>query len=213
MHYMFPSITNVKNLGTCAQAQVQLIVVGVMNIITDFMLLVLPIPLVITLKKTPWLRKLRLLAIFLLGTFIICITIVRLPINSAKKDSQISRTTWASIELLTAAIVVNAPTLYGLWNKQKQQKSSSRSYGTGGLAYHSRVTNVSAVRRHQDIEDDDYMMTSPHRKSTMNGIMQTKEVIISEFRDTGRGTKGYINFPDDVENVSSSSSQRGILKE
>lgn len=178
------------------------------------MLLVLPIPLVVSLK-TIWQRKAQLIALFTLGIFIIAITIIRLPINASNKDSQINRTTWASTELLTAALVVNAPTIYGLWNKRRQAKSESRSQGTAGLShrYYGQGTHVSAGHRSAvDPEDNSYMMKS-RRKSAMDGILQTKEVIVSELREGDRRGRGWSNLPEEEENASNHSSQRGMLKE
>ncbi|KPM43824.1 hypothetical protein AK830_g2811 [Neonectria ditissima] len=200
----------VPDPGDCAKAQVQLIVVGVLNIITDFMLLVLPMPLVISLK-TAWQRKAQLSALFTLGIFIIAITIIRLPINASNKDSQINRTTWASTELLTAAIVVNAPTIYGLWNKRRQAKSESRSQGTGtGPHYYGQGTHITATHRSAADEDNHAYMMKSRRKTAMDGIMQTKEVIVSELRETDRRGKGYSNLED--ENISNHSSQNIMLK-
>ncbi|KAF2219491.1 hypothetical protein BDZ85DRAFT_205708 [Elsinoe ampelina] len=109
--------------GSCVQAQVQLIVLGVLNIFTDIMLLILPIPSLISLQ-TPWRLKLRLYILCTLGLFIIAVTVIRLPINALNASVQANRTTWASTELLAAAIAVNAPTLYGAYN-------SWRRSGTG----------------------------------------------------------------------------------
>ncbi|UQC91447.1 uncharacterized protein CLUP02_16982 [Colletotrichum lupini] len=206
----------VPDPGACSKAQMQLVVVGVLNIVTDFMLLVLPLPLVFSLK-TPWQRKIQLYALFTLGVFIIAITVIRLPINITNKDSQINRTTWASTELLTAAIVVNAPTLYGLWNKRRQAKSSSKSHGgTSGLHYYGRGTNVSTHRstvRRGNAEEEAYAMSTRRKLGPMEGIMQTKEVIVSEFRqDTDRKAGPYEHLPDDLESASNHSSQHGILK-
>ncbi|KAF6830389.1 Pth11-like integral membrane protein [Colletotrichum musicola] len=206
----------VPDPGSCSKAQVQLVVVGVLNIVTDFMLLVLPIPLVVSLK-TPWQRKVQLYALFTLGIFIIAITVIRLPININNKDSQVNRTTWASTELLTAAIVVNAPTLYGLWNKKRQAKSSAKSQGTSGLHYYAGGTHASTAHRSTVRggagEEEVFAMNSRRKMGPMEGIMQTKEVIVSEFRQDGERQNGrYENLPDDVENASSHSSQHGILK-
>ncbi|KAK6211510.1 hypothetical protein QIS74_10774 [Colletotrichum tabaci] len=210
----------VPDPGACSKAQLQLVVVGVLNIVTDFMLLVLPLPLVFSLK-TPWQRKVQLYALFTLGVFIIAITVIRLPINITNKDSQINRSTWASTELLTAAIVVNAPTLYGLWNKRRQTKSSANTYGVGGggtsgLHYYGHGTNVSTVHRsaaRRDDSEEAYAMNARRKMGPMEGIMQTKEVIVSEFRqEPDRKGGPYEHLPDDVENASSHSSQHGILK-
>ncbi|KAL7960652.1 hypothetical protein V8C34DRAFT_302955 [Trichoderma compactum] len=126
--------------GPCAQAQMQLIVLGVLNIITDFMLIILPIPVIMKLKA-PLARKAQLFALFTL-----------------------------------AAIVVNAPTLYLFWNKRRREKSTPRGStysGSGG----------------------------PKRKPT-GGIMQTKEVIVSEYRKSG----DYIKLPDERDHTAQHSS-------
>ncbi|KAK1981811.1 hypothetical protein LZ30DRAFT_719217 [Colletotrichum cereale] len=206
----------VPDPGSCAKAQLQLIVVGVLNIVTDFMLLVLPLPLVVSLK-TPWQRKLQLYTLFTLGIFIIAITVIRLPINVSNKDSQVNRTTWASTELLTAAIVVNAPTLYGLWNKGRKAKSTAKTYGNpSGLQHYDRESNVLTSHRSTVIRtnlDESFAMNARHKLGHMDGIMQTKEVIVSEFRqETERKGGHYIHLPDDVENASSHSSEHGMLK-
>ncbi|KAM0286102.1 hypothetical protein ACHAQH_001110 [Verticillium albo-atrum] len=187
--------------------------VGVLNIVTDFMLLVLPIPLVMTMKAA-WKLKAQLYALFLLGIFIIAITIIRLPINSIHKDSQINRSTWASTELLAAALVVNAPTLYGLWNKRRQAKASSNSQATGGVSDFGLGTIGSTARKTRTEADDgdDYMLSPVRRKmGPMDGILQTKEIIVSEYKETDRRGRGYANLADEQDNVSNSS-QKSILR-
>ncbi|KAF4548456.1 Hypothetical protein D9617_28g065620 [Elsinoe fawcettii] len=114
---------------SCVQAQVQLIVLGVLNIATDVMLLILPIPSLISLQ-TPWRLKLRLYILCTLGLFIIAVTVIRLPINALNASVQANRTTWASTELLAAAIAVNAPTLYGAYNSWRRSRE-----GLGSSAY------------------------------------------------------------------------------
>ncbi|UKZ76318.1 hypothetical protein TrVFT333_004020 [Trichoderma virens FT-333] len=180
--------------GPCAQAQMQLIVLGVLNIVTDFMLLVMPIPIIFKLK-VPMARKAQLLGLFTLGIFIIAITVIRLPINSSHPYSQVNRTTWASTELLTAAIVVNAPTLYSFWNKRQRDKSTPRP-----------------AQGESDKADDRIVMETiggstnsnsggPKRKPT-GGIQQTKEVIVSEYRKSG----DYIKLADERDHTSQHSS-------
>jgi hypothetical protein len=102
--------------GRCVEAQMQLITLGVLNIFTDLMLLLLPLPALFSLK-TPWRRKFRLLLICTLGIFIVAVTVIRLPINSLNATVQSNRTAWASTELLIAAVVANAPALYSAVNR------------------------------------------------------------------------------------------------
>ncbi|KAL7951405.1 PTH11-type GPCR protein [Trichoderma barbatum] len=181
--------------GPCAQAQMQLIVLGVLNIVTDFMLLIMPIPVIFKLKA-PLGRKAQLLTLFTLGIFIIIITIIRLPINSSHPYSQVNRTTWASTELVTAAIVVNAPTLYSFWNKRQRDKSTPREQG----------------QENSDQADDRIAMETiggstysnnggPKRKPT-GGVLQTKDTIVSEYRHSG----DYMKLADERDHVSQKSS-------
>jgi len=75
-------------------------------------------------------RKFQLAALFAVGLFIVAITVARLPQNAKNPTAQVNRTTWASIELLAAAIVANAPVMYGLF-KGKSQRSKYAASGAG----------------------------------------------------------------------------------
>ncbi|KAH6974363.1 hypothetical protein BKA56DRAFT_591237 [Ilyonectria sp. MPI-CAGE-AT-0026] len=126
----------VPDPGSCVEAQIELIVVASLNIFTDVMLLTFPF-LLFTHFNTSWKLKLRLFALFTLGVFIIIITIVRLPITRHNRQSQPDRSMWTSTEMFVATFVVNAPTIYGLWNNLRRQKRrdtlQSHSQGTGGV--------------------------------------------------------------------------------
>ncbi|KAK4073914.1 hypothetical protein H0G86_003371 [Trichoderma simmonsii] len=181
--------------GPCAQAQMQLIVLGVLNIVTDFMLIVLPIPVILKLKA-PLARKAQLFALFTLGIFIIAITIIRLPINSSHPYSQVNRTTWASTELLTAAIVVNAPTLYSFWNKRRREKSTPREQAQGDS---DKADDRIAM---ETIGGSTFSSSGGPKRKPTGGIIQTKEVIVSEYRKSG----DYIKLPDERDHTSQHSS-------
>ncbi|KAI3287979.1 hypothetical protein DTO002I6_7592 [Penicillium roqueforti] len=118
--------------GKCCQAQLQLIVLvssGVLNVITDIMLIALPIPILVLVKRSA-VEKIQLAVLLAVGLFIVAITIVRLPQNVKNPTVQVNRTTWASVELLAAAIVANAPVLYGLL-KGRSQRSKYAASGAG----------------------------------------------------------------------------------
>ncbi|OQD93837.1 hypothetical protein PENVUL_c169G05256 [Penicillium vulpinum] len=112
--------------GKCCQAQLQLIVLGVLNVVTDVMLIALPIPILVMVKRSN-VEKLQLAILFAVGLFIVAITIARLPQNVKNYSAQVNRTTWASVELLAAAIVANAPVLYGLLKGQRQKSKEAAS--------------------------------------------------------------------------------------
>ncbi|KAJ3543701.1 hypothetical protein NM208_g3432 [Fusarium decemcellulare] len=200
----------VPDPGSCAKAQMQLIVVGVLNIITDMMLLVVPIPLFFSLK-TSWKRKLRLYVLFTLGIFIVAITVIRLPINAINKDSQVNRTTWASTELLTATIVVNAPTLYGFWNNKRQTSAYVQSYGSELPEHHSRKS-----RRAVDVDASSqaFALNSIHygREASAGGILRTHEVTITNSMTSEKNAKTTVSWLDKTE-VASNSSQQDILRD
>lgn len=168
------------------------------------MLLALPLPKLISLQ-TPWRTKVRLYTLCALGLFIIAITIIRLPINALHASVQANRTTWASTELLTAAIAVNAPTLFGAVNRwrrrSKNELSSSKSRKDG---FSSTRTVGSCVRpKHShdvlcDIDDDEGLMLSAQCQASVSSegavteyqvqegmIMKTFEVSHSRFDKFG----------------------------
>ncbi|KAH8650730.1 hypothetical protein BGZ61DRAFT_524615 [Ilyonectria robusta] len=194
--------------GTCTKAQLELFVLACFNIVTDAMLLGFPFLLFTTLKTT-WKLKVRLYSLFLLGLFIIVVTIVRLPINRTNKNSQANRSMWASTELFVATLVVNAPTIYGLWNKKRQHTLHSRSPGSG-VAGHSLERGMAS--RTANTTQAFAMASMSHKQDSFGGIMRTKEVIVSEYVEH----KEYVKRPaiqlDEVE-VASNSSQRGILRD
>lgn len=194
------------NTGECAQAQVQLLTIGILNIVTDFMLLVLPIPVVWSLKAT-WQRKVQLLCLFTLGIFIIAITLVRLPINAINIDSQLNRTTWVSIELLTAAVVVNAPSIYGLWNKRRRdkldtvQRREQMARARGGQGHISTIGST-----------ESYLMQTRKKTTAGGGVMVTKDLTVTTTYAFDRHcTEPSMPEATHAETPSRGSSQRGIL--
>ncbi|KAE8335785.1 hypothetical protein BDV24DRAFT_155705 [Aspergillus arachidicola] len=102
---------------------------GVLNIVTDLMLIVLPVPLLVKVKR-PLLEKLQLAALFAVGFFIVVVTVIRLPENAQHSTAQVNRTTWASVELFAAAIVANAPVLYGFYRGEREASRSRTTEGT-----------------------------------------------------------------------------------
>ncbi|KAH6672397.1 hypothetical protein B0J14DRAFT_655281 [Halenospora varia] len=103
----------VPDPGTCSQALGELVILGGLNIFTDILLIILPLPTLLKVNKSLG-SKLRLVSLFSLGIFLVIITVIRLPFNIKKGGMQINRTTWASVEAFVAAFVANIPTLYTL---------------------------------------------------------------------------------------------------
>jgi hypothetical protein len=137
------------------------------------MLLALPFPKLSSLQ-TPWRTKVRLYILYALGLFIITITIIRLPISAMHAAVQPNRTTWASTELLAAAIVVNAPVLYGSLNIWRQRSYNGSHVSTSRADHSSTLrTTISAGPRRQSGKvisapfDDEELMLRPHCQTSI----------------------------------------------
>ncbi|KAE8381691.1 hypothetical protein BDV26DRAFT_289319 [Aspergillus bertholletiae] len=113
--------------GLCIQAHTQLVTLISMNIATDTMLMLLPMPWLLRVK-TSWMRRLQLVGLFAIGLLLIAIAIVRLPAFD-DNTSQLNRNTWGSVEEFLAAFVANMPTLYTL--RRRTEKSYPTYYGHG----------------------------------------------------------------------------------
>lgn len=159
--------------GKCVEAQEQLIVLDVLNIATDLMLLLLPLPTLFSLQ-TLLKRKLRLMLICTLGIFIIAITLIRLPINALNASVQANRTVWASTELLTAAIVANAPNLYGAVNKARRGSQAifdaTKQETRGASTAESERYAHRLVGLRNRLDDEDLMLKTEDRDESPAGL-------------------------------------------
>jgi hypothetical protein len=131
----------VPNPGTCSQALGQLIILGALNIVTDLMLIILPMPTLWSIQRS-LVERLRLVGLFSIGFFLVAITVVRLPLNFANGTAQVNRTTWASVESFGAAFVANVPTLFTLRRKTLNLSSGTRTGATSGSNVRTRTTRT-----------------------------------------------------------------------
>lgn len=91
----------------CREGLVQLIVMGVCDMVTDVVLIVFPIPLVWQ-SSMRFSKKISLVCLFLLSLILIAITAYRIPSTISRRSSQQYRSLLASLEILAAAGVSNA---------------------------------------------------------------------------------------------------------
>lgn len=92
--------------GRCRQAFVQLITMAVCNAVTDLLLVVFPIPIILS-TKLPVGRKIVLILLFFFGLLVVAVTIYRIPAIIQAYGEQLVRSMWASVELLCATSVAN----------------------------------------------------------------------------------------------------------
>ena len=90
----------------CREGLVQLIVMGVCDIVTDIVLIVFPIPVVLR-SRMPFRKKMSLIALFVVSGILIGITAYRIPSTIDRHADQPYRSLLASLEILAAAFVAN----------------------------------------------------------------------------------------------------------
>ncbi|KAH7160862.1 hypothetical protein EDB81DRAFT_924084 [Dactylonectria macrodidyma] len=93
--------------GQCRQGYAQLITMAVCNVFTDLLLVVFPIPIIVTSHMTVK-RKVQLVMLFSLSLSVVGVTLYRVP-NIIKEDGrQQYRSLLASVELLFATASANS---------------------------------------------------------------------------------------------------------
>ncbi|RFU78329.1 hypothetical protein TARUN_3851 [Trichoderma arundinaceum] len=90
----------------CRQGVAQLLTMGVSSAVIDVILIIFPIPIIIS-TRIPTKRKVLLAMLFCFGFLTVGITIYRIPKTIEQHGDQIVRSMWASIELLAATAVAN----------------------------------------------------------------------------------------------------------
>ena len=118
-------LTN-QGAGTCSKGIVQLEVFSVLNMATDLMLIALPLPHLIKIKR-PLMERLRLVALFLIGITIVAVTMTRLLMDVVLLHRSDQSHNVANVEIFFAAFVANAPIIYGLLNIEGRKRGAARA--------------------------------------------------------------------------------------
>ncbi|KAE8149814.1 hypothetical protein BDV25DRAFT_122282 [Aspergillus avenaceus] len=105
--------------GACVEAPIQLLTQGTLNIITDTVLMLLPMPWLLRVRRS-WMRRLQLVALFAVSLLLIAMAIIRLPYY-VDNTSQSTRYVLGAIESFLAAFVANVPTLYTLRRRNETE--------------------------------------------------------------------------------------------
>ncbi|KAH7020891.1 uncharacterized protein B0I36DRAFT_367369 [Microdochium trichocladiopsis] len=119
------------NPGQCVRAYAQLLLQGISNSVVDVMLLIISFP-ILSLQKRTLGEHLRLYGLFVLGTFCIVVTILRVVLIFNNGSSQETRSLWASIQIVVSTFVANAPNVYGSLRIARRRKSSGERGGGPG---------------------------------------------------------------------------------
>ncbi|OAP56453.1 hypothetical protein AYL99_09632 [Fonsecaea erecta] len=141
----------------CREGLVQLIVMGVCDIISDVVLIVFPIPLVLQSSMRVR-KKISLVLLFLLSTILIAITAYRIPSTISRRSSQQYRSLLASLEILAAAGVSNAIVIGSFIRDRGVKKAKFRAASfddASSLGRQPTRTRTTSVTQHHWGSDED----------------------------------------------------------
>ncbi|KAH6623176.1 hypothetical protein F5144DRAFT_354715 [Chaetomium tenue] len=96
--------------GHCRQGYVYLIITTACNVITDLLLVALPVPVVLRSSISAG-RKALLVLLFSLHLLTALVALYRVPDILRERSYQATRTMWASVEVLVATFAANALTI------------------------------------------------------------------------------------------------------
>ncbi|KAI1212029.1 uncharacterized protein F4807DRAFT_385799 [Annulohypoxylon truncatum] len=140
--------------GTCVRAYVQLLLLGISNVVIDLLVLLIAYPL-ICLRKRSLSEYISLYTLFALGTFCIVVTIIRVVLIFNENSSQTTRSLWASVQMFVSCFVANAPTIYGSLRVARRKRSGHRSapdYASGEpLSRPSRFERESWIKMDEEL--------------------------------------------------------------
>lgn len=114
--------------GSCRQGYANLLTNGVCNVLTDLLLVVLPVPIIVMSQMT-FTRKIQLVLLFSMSLLVVVVTLYRIPSVIEAHGSQQLRSLLASIELLVATGVANALVL-GSFVRDRGVKKRRFKYGS-----------------------------------------------------------------------------------
>jgi hypothetical protein len=144
----------------CREGLVQLIVMGVCDMVTDIVLIAFPIPVVLS-SSMPFRKKLSMITLFSLSAILIAITAYRIPSTIARQADQPFRSLLASLEILAATGVSNAVIIGSFIRDKGVKKAKFRAASVGdsvaGSANLQRITTArsQAVTLHHWGSDED----------------------------------------------------------
>lgn len=136
----------------CRQGFAQLITMGAANVITDLLLILFPIPIIITSQMSIK-RKFQLTCLFGLSVFPIMCTLIRIPNIIDRHGSQQYRSLWASIEILAGTAVANALVL-GSFVRDRGVKKLKFKYGSTSDSLERTASRRGTIRNQWGSDED-----------------------------------------------------------
>jgi hypothetical protein len=138
--------------GQCRQGYAQLITMATLNIFTDLLLVIFPIPIILRSNMSAR-RKLQLVLLFSLSLSVIAVTIYRIPRIIQEQGRQQYRSLLASVELLFATAAANALVLGSFVRDRGVKKQKFRR--NSGTESFDRPTNLRRPTIHRQWGSDE----------------------------------------------------------
>ncbi|RKU48777.1 hypothetical protein DL546_004646 [Coniochaeta pulveracea] len=161
--------------GQCRQGYAQLVTMAVCNVFTDLLLVLFPIPVIVS-SGMSLKRKAQLILLFSLSLAPIVVTIYRVPRIMEFQGRQSVRSVYASVEILFATVAANALVL-GSFVRDRGVKKNKFKYGSVGA---NSLAHSSA---------------SEGRRPTVNRYWGS---LVDLARDTGFGVRPELREADDA---------------
>ncbi|KAI0399382.1 GPCR protein, PTH11-type [Xylaria palmicola] len=139
--------------GQCRQGYVQLITMATSNIMTDIVLVIFPVPIILTSHMGPK-KKLQLTLLFSLSLGPVGTTIYRLVYVFHSHGSQQTRSLLASVELLFATTAANALVLGSFVRDRGTKKVKYRADSVAGDSMDRTSTRRPTIHRHWGSDED-----------------------------------------------------------
>lgn len=118
----------------CREGLVQLIIMGVCDIVTDVVLIAFPIPVVLR-SSMPLRKKFSMIILFCLSAILIAITAYRIPTTIERRADQPYRSLLASLEILAATGVSNAVIIGSFIRDKGVKKAKFRAASLGDISF------------------------------------------------------------------------------
>ncbi|KAI1133593.1 GPCR protein, PTH11-type [Nemania abortiva] len=139
--------------GQCRQGYVQLITMSASNIMTDLVLVIFPVPIVLTSHMSPK-RKIQLTLLFCLSLAPVGTTIYRVIYVFRTHGNQQTRSLLASVELLFATTAANALVLGSFVRDRGTKKVKYRADSVTGDSIDRTSSRRPTIHRHWGSDED-----------------------------------------------------------
>ncbi|KAL4885798.1 hypothetical protein BJY04DRAFT_179217 [Aspergillus karnatakaensis] len=196
----------------CSADYINYIVIAVTNVITDAILLCIPIPLLMKVRLA--LRRKLIIGVLLCGgVFVMAATLLRCILSLQDINSINNSTIWAIRETFVAIIAVNAPCIKPLFSTSTWIRSSSKDPSSGREGKSGGTSfGMSAMGRSKHTQLESTNTSRPGRGSDEFGMLSESRLGRTQVGGIGGGGSGGSLSDEEAAtgNVGGGGKQNGI---